>query len=328
MKINKLILLFATLFIGLASLHGQYRWDVGIASGTGNYLGDIGGDELDGRDLFFDLHLDQTKFSSHLFARYRFNNTTSVRFSLGTVFIEDTDAASTNPGRAARNAHFRNTIYEGSVRVQGVFWARPNLLPYKYRRQVSGEVYGIGGLTYFMHNPQARMTREATEGLYEAGLINKNPDSFDYDLWYDLRGYQTEGRAYSRSSFAIPLGIGAGFSWNKYWKLGVEMVWSVTFTDFLDDLSTTYPDTENLTDIEIILSRPSGLPNSPGSQRGSPDRNDAFGTLQVSISKIIKYQSDFSKQSFGKGKEETNGWTFPRGGDEPRIYNRKGRRRF
>jgi hypothetical protein len=309
MKINKLILLFATLFIGLASLHGQYRWDVGIASGTGNYLGDIGGDELDGRDLFFDLHLDQTKFSSHLFARYRFNNTTSVRFSLGTVFIEDTDAASTNPGRAARNAHFRNTIYEGSVRVQGVFWARPNLLPYKYRRQVSGEVYGIGGLTYFMHNPQARMTREATEGLYEAGLINKNPDSFDYDLWYDLRGYQTEGRAYSRSSFAIPLGIGAGFTLNKYWRLGLEMVWSVTFTDFLDDLSTTYADTENLTDIEIILSRPSGLPNSPGSQRGSPDRNDAFGTLQVSISKMIKYQSDFSKRSYGKSKKKKRGWT-------------------
>ena len=280
-------------------MHGQYRWDVGIASGTGNYLGDIGGGELPGRDLFFDLHLDQTKFSSHLFARYLFNDITSVRVSFGTVFIKDTDAASTNPGRVARNAHFRNTIYEGSVRVQGVIWARPNILPYKFRRHVSGEVYGIAGLTYFMHNPQARITREAAEYNYEVGLISTDPDSFNYDLWYDLRKYQTEGVAYSKSSIAIPLGIGAGFTMNKNWILAFEMVWSVTFTDYLDDLSTTYADTENLNDIGIVLSRPSGLSNSSGSKRGNPGRNDAFGTLQVSISKIIKYQSGFSRRSYG-----------------------------
>ncbi|MDA9835705.1 hypothetical protein N9C00_01990 [Flavobacteriales bacterium] len=295
MKIKKLFFLFAPLFIGLASLHGQTRWDVGVSSGTGNYLGEIGGKELPGRDLFFDLHLDQSKFSSHLFARYRFNNITSVRVSFGTVFIKDTDAASTNPGRVARNAHFRNTIYEGTVRVQGVFWARPNLLPYKFRRRVSGEVYGIAGFTLFKHNPQARLTRTAAESHYESGLITTNPDSYDYDLWYNLRKYQTGGVAYSQLSIAIPMGIGAGVTLNNDWRFAFEMVWSVTFTDFLDDLSTTYTDTENLNDIGIILSRPSGLPYSSGSQRGNPGRNDAYGTLQVSVSKTIKYRSAYSK---------------------------------
>ena len=293
------MLLFTTIFIGVASMHGQYRWDVGIASGTGNYLGDIGGEELPGRDLFFDLHLDQTKFSSHLFARYRFNDIISVRVSFGTVFIKDTDAASTNPGRVARNAHFRNTIYEGSVRVQGILWARPNLLPYKFRRRVSGEVYGIAGGSLFNHNPQARLTRKAAESHYEAGLITTNPDSFDYNLWYDLRKYQTGGVAYSQLSIAIPLGIGAGVTLNNDWRFACEMVWSVTFTDFLDDLSGPYADTDNLNDIGIVLSRPSGLSNLSGSKRGNPGRNDAFGTLQVSISKIIKYQSGFSKRSYG-----------------------------
>ena len=58
MTLKKLILLFATLFIGLTSMFGQYRWDVGIATGTGNYLGDIGGEELTRRDLFFDMHVE------------------------------------------------------------------------------------------------------------------------------------------------------------------------------------------------------------------------------------------------------------------------------
>lgn len=311
MKFNKLLLLFVSLFMGLASLIGQNRWDLGISSGTGNYLGDIGGKELPGRDLFFDLHLDQTKFSSHLFARYRFNHITSVRVSFGAICIKDTDVASgTNSGRFARNAHFRNTLYEGSVRVQGILWARPNLLPYKFRRRVSGEIYGIAGGSLFNHNPQARLTRKAAESHYETGLITTNPDSFDYNLWYDLRKYQTGGIAYSQLSIAIPLGIGAGVTLNNDWRFAFEMVWSVTFTDFLDDLSGPYADTNNLNDIGVILSRPSGLSHSSGSQRGNPGRNDAYGTLQASISKIIKYQSAYSKASYGKRKNKQRGSTF------------------
>ena len=106
MTLKKLILLFATLFIGLTSMFGQYRWDVGIATGTGNYLGDIGGAELTRRDLFFDMHVDQTKLSSHLFARYRFNNILSIRGSFGTDFLGDSDASSIQRDRVARNAHF------------------------------------------------------------------------------------------------------------------------------------------------------------------------------------------------------------------------------
>ena len=161
MSVNKLIVLFAGLLIGGTSLHGQYRWDVGIAAGTGHYLGDIGGEELTRRDLIFDLHVDQTKFSSHLFARYRFNNIISVKGSFGTVFLEDNDDATINKDRVARNAHFRNRIYESTFRVEGIVWSRPNMLPYKFRRNVRGELYGIAGLTYFRHNPQARITREA-----------------------------------------------------------------------------------------------------------------------------------------------------------------------
>jgi len=347
MTISRLFL-FITLFIGGASLHGQYRWDVGIAAGTGNYLGDIGGEELTRRDLIFDLHIDQTKFSSHAFARYRFNNIISIKGSFGAIFVEDEDAASINVDRVARNAHFRNRIYEGSVRVQGIFWARPNMLPYQFRRNVAGEFYGIAGLSYFRHNPQARLSREAADYQFNEGLISTDPNSLDYDMWYDLRDYATEGVAYSKSSIAIPMGIGAGFTINKNWRFAIEVVWSMTFTDYIDDVSTTYADTETLDDIGRVLSSPTHLEliNILGisdpevyiqnhqysdaflSPRGNSGRNDAFGTMQVSVSKIIKHQSGFSKRNYGLKKKKKSGWTAPRRGNKPRGYNRRGRARF
>ena len=348
MTLKKLILLLGTLFIGLTSLFGQYRWDLGIATGTGNYLGDIGGEELTRRDLFFDMHVDQTKLSSHLFARYRLNNILSIRGSFGTVFLGDNDVSSIQRDRVARNAHFRNTIYETSVQVQGVMWARPNLLPYRFRRHVSGELYGVAGLTFFTHNPQARITREAAEYQYSEGLISTDPASFDYDMWYDLRGYVTEGVAYSKSSISIPMGVGAAFTLNKNLRLAIEIVWSLTFTDYLDDVSSTYADTQNLSDIGRVLSSPTNLDliNTLGesnpesyiqnhqysdsfvSPRGNPGRNDAYGVMQVSLSKIIKTKSSFSRSHYGKYKRKQRGWKAPRRNYKARGYNKRGRARF
>ena len=341
------IIVFA-LTLGSKNVSAQYRWDVGFSAGTGNYLGDLGGEELTRRDLIFDLHVDQTRFSVNSFARYRLNSIISVKGSFGVVSIEDSDDASINRDRVARNAHFRNKLYESSVRVHGIFWHRPNMLPYQFRRSVGGEFYGIAGISYFSHNPQARLSRQAAEYQYNAGLISTHPDSFDYDMWYDLRGHATEGVAYSKGSIAIPMGIGAGFSINNNWRLSVEMIWAVTFTDYLDDVSTTYADPSTLNDIGRVLSSPTHIElidllgvSDPEvyiqnhqyseyfvSPRGNSSRNDAFGTLQVSISKIIKHQSNFSKRNYGPKKKKNRGWTIRRRGSKPRGYNKRGRARF
>ena len=343
---------YSTIFITCVALlssalnvHSQYRWDMGATLGTGNYLGDIGGEELTRRDLIFDLHVDKTKFSTGAFVRHRFSNVVSVKGSFGVVFIEDADAASINRDRVARNAHFRNRIFETSIRAQGIFWYRPNMLPYKFRRAVSGEFYGIAGLSYIRHNPQAQISRDAVKYQYSTGLITTNPNDFDYEMWYDLRPYQTEDVAYSKGSIAIPLGLGAAFTINKSWRVALEMIWSVTFTDYLDDVSTTYANTENLDDIGRVLSSPTNLDlisimgiSEPEvyiqnhqysanyqSPRGNSSRNDAYGTLQLSVSKIIKNQSRFSHRNYGKKKKKS--WTFNRS-RKTRGYNKRGRARF
>ena len=107
--------LLAALFLSPQSAEGQYALDYGFAFGTGNYLGDIGGDALERRDFFPDLHLSQTKLSTHIFVRQRLNGALAVRAQLGTTYIEDYDNLSTNPARMTRNAHFRNFIHEFSL---------------------------------------------------------------------------------------------------------------------------------------------------------------------------------------------------------------------
>ena len=70
------------LFAPMAS--AQYNLDYGFCIGTGNYLGDIGGDKFARRDFVADLHLNQTRLSSHVFVRYRLSRVFAVRGQLGT----------------------------------------------------------------------------------------------------------------------------------------------------------------------------------------------------------------------------------------------------
>ena len=56
----------------------QYALDYGFTMGTANYLGDIGGDQLTRRDFAADLHLGQTKLSTHIFVRYRLSSAVAI----------------------------------------------------------------------------------------------------------------------------------------------------------------------------------------------------------------------------------------------------------
>jgi hypothetical protein len=47
---------------------------------------------------------------------------------------------------------------------------------------------------------------------------------------------------------AIPFGGGVKYNINKNLVVGFEIAWRKTFTDYLDDVSTTYPDLDNLRD--------------------------------------------------------------------------------
>lgn len=55
-------------------------------------------------------------------------------------------------------------------------------------------------------------------------------------------GFVTGREEYNLSQFALPFGGGIRFSLNDNLKVGMEISMRKTFTDYLDDVSTTYAD--------------------------------------------------------------------------------------
>ena len=296
----------------------QYALDYGFAIGTANYLGDIGGDQLTRQDFAADLHYGQTKLSSHVFVRYRINSMFAVKGQLGTVYLEDFDNLSTNPARMTRNAHFRNYVNELSLRGEVNLFSRPMITRYTSKLRVGVNTYAMLGVTGFVHSPQAQLNRDAAEYHFAQGNITTNPSQLNYDRWYDLREVGTEKLTYGSASLGFPLGLGASFMVNYQFRVGLEFVWNLTLTDYLDDVSYTYADPSGLDDIGLILSQPSsavvaeaaGVDNPEAflnsfrwdaayeSPRGNPDKNDTYGTLQVTVSKVVMGSSNFRRNNY------------------------------
>lgn len=296
----------------------QYALDYGFAIGTANYLGDIGGDNLTRQDFAADLHYGQTKLSTHVFARYRVSSMFAVRAQLGTVYLEDYDNLSTNAARRTRNAHFRNYVNELSLRGEINLFSQPMITRYTSKFRVGVNTYATLGVTGFVHNPQAQLDRDAAEYHYAQGNISTNPSLLNYDRWYDLRDVGTEKLTYGGASLGFPLGLGASFMVNYKLRVGIEFVWNLTLTDYLDDVSFTWADPEGLDDIGLILSNPSSAVVAEGagvdnpeawltsfehnaswdSPRGNPDRNDTYGTLQVTVSKVVMGSSNFRRNNY------------------------------
>ena len=303
-------LLFLAAVLAFFSSSAQYKWDYGLKIGASNYLGDIGGKEKTRRDFVVDMHLKTTDLCFGAFARYKFSKRLSVAGNLDYIAIHDRDEFTTNPPRRARNMNFRNRFFELGARAEITIW---------YDNDVSGrgyynpdfKMYLFGGLAGFYHNPQGQITKD---GELQYG-----------GEWYNLRKWNTEGqdKSYSAIGLAIPAGLGLYFTFEKTWRIGWEFSWRTTFTDYLDDISTTYnqPNTSDPKAVEFVNQSYQGLidqinADNPDSEfypiaiqnfeynpnvaqkRGDPTHNDSYLTTQLTVSKVIRGRSKFYKSKY------------------------------
>lgn len=131
-----------------------------------------------------------------------------------------------------------------------------------------------------------------------AGLFHFNPTTIDrYGQKQHLSGLGTEGQGMSFSDnmpyiltrFEIPFGGGIQYSINKKMALKLDFLFRKTFTDYIDDVSTTYPDgtliDKKLPIVKKLTFRGDEInPNAAypsGGQRGNPDNKDFYYTGQV-----------------------------------------------
>jgi hypothetical protein len=239
----------------------QYQ-EFGPMIGVSYYIGDIN----PSRQFF------QSKLAGGLMFRKNVNPRFSWRFNAVLGSVRGDDALSNNPFQLNRNLSFRSPIGEFAALLEF------NFLPY----EVGDDAYRFtpfifGGLAVFYQNPQA--------------LID--------GVWVPLQPLGTEGQGttaypakkpYSLTNISTPFGVGIKWHFNN--NIGFALEWGLrrTFTDYLDDVSTTYANPAALLaekgELSMLLADRSlvepGITNV-GRQRGNSKTVDWYSFALLTI---------------------------------------------
>lgn len=251
MKKLILILLVITVY---GNANAQRYAEIGLFGGGSYYLGDLN----PGKQFLL------TKPAFGAFVRHNFNERFAIRggFTYGTLKGDDL-ISNVNPDRGL---NFTSHVSDISATLELNFFdyfigsLRNHLTPYMF-----------AGASVFMFDPKASYNGTT----------------------YNLHDLNTEGRSnmYKRTQFAIPFGIGIKYSLTRF--MGVSASWTMnkSFTDYIDDVSTTYyfdASQVNGPLAEELTSDPTLLHNS-GMQRGDPTYNDWYSFFGLSISLRVNY---------------------------------------
>lgn len=287
-----------TLFLSITisySAYSQYYVDYGFSIGASNYLGEIGGGIGERRGGPADMKLDYTRWNLGGFFRYRMSNRFGVKGSLNYIRLSGDDAKTLNPARRARNLNFKNDMLELDAHLE-LYIYKVNDVGGTGRYTSDFNLYVFGGLGTFYSNPK---------GLDDSGM------------WVSLRPLKTEGVSYSPISFSIPAGLGFYYTIQRKYRLGMEVSWRTTFTDYIDDVSKKYANnydgisnktTQALLD-EINTANDTKILMTnfdAGSKRGDPTHNDSYATITANFSWAIRGRSKFyrAKSSWVLGKNK------------------------
>jgi Domain of unknown function (DUF6089) len=265
-----------------------YLYEAGISLNAMNALTDLGGTRGIGRKFVKDLNIGYTQLSGGVFFNVAYKNAVALRLegTFGKIAASDKvlegieDAAKT---RYNRNLNFRSYITEVSllaeIHPKFIFKDWP-ALDYAPSRT---SPYLLGGIGYFSFNPQTRFNNR----------------------WIDLQPLHTEGQGfaatgrpnYKLQQFNIPIGAGVKYELSPLINLRGEFLYRKTFTDYLDDLSTTYID-------KALFKDPANLPANKAAlaeilydrqivrdpistKRGTETNKDGYFTFNLKISVII-----------------------------------------
>jgi hypothetical protein len=249
-----------SLFAGLKSSNAQVFHtysEFGLFAGGASYIG-----ELNPGNPFYMI-----RPAAGVLYRYSTSPRFSWRFMFNAARLEASDANSGIAYQELRNLSFRSNVYEAGAMLEF------NFFPFE-----SGDMSYIAtpylaiGLSGFYSNPKALFNNE----------------------WVVLRSLSTEGqgsaayrerKVYSRFQPAMPFGMGVRLNIIPRLTLSAEWIMRKTFTDYIDDVSTTYADpdllvAENGAYAALLADRSVSNPgrSNVNLQRGNPSTKDWFST--------------------------------------------------
>jgi hypothetical protein len=266
-------------------------WSLGTNLGMSDLWGSVGTKSV--IDHYSNSkYFDKVAFMGGVFGRYTIHPCLSVRLMLnyGTLYATDkwnydkgknsADQSTDAYQRLARNQDAKDIIFEPGVLFE--------LDPFRFNPESRGAMkrgqpYIALGITYFHYTPYST-----------AGNTGSWVKTYDLDL---------EGQGFGAGfppkkplwQLGIPLAIGYRWDIGQHLNLGIEYMYRLTFSKYLDGVSGTYISkadfaahlsAHDATAAEVVADKEIytglGLPNAAGNTRGG-GKNESYSTIGITF---------------------------------------------
>ena len=208
----------------------KYQPEISISVGGTNFLGDLGGKPGAGQPFIKDFLYKTIRPYVGVSVGWNPENWYSITAGAGYTVVDGADSLITNKGglerwRVYRNNSFRSKIYELSV---------------------MGELRLLTLL-----DPTHSVHRFSPYLGLGAGMFHFNPQVPLDGKWLYVRPLRLEGQGfaeypyrkeYKLNQFYIPVSLGVKYYTNNRMAISLSALFRKTFTDYIDDVSTSYID--------------------------------------------------------------------------------------
>jgi hypothetical protein len=295
---RKMLLFFCSILLLQLSTNAQHvafgneklKIEAGLNFGPTFFMGDLGGNSGKGSTFIKDVNLELTKAMKGAFISVYPTDWLGFRLAAQHTYVAGKDYIINTTGRyelerKQRNLDFRSNIWEAYAAVE-IF---PTLM-FNNGNEQRLKPYGFVGIGLFHFNP-------------EGSILHANGER----SWHKLHPLRTEGQGmaeypdkkpYNLTQVNIPMGFGIKYQLTERVNIGTELLYRKTFTDYIDDVSTTYIDPSNfdkyLSAQESVIARrihdktigivTQGLTRlAAGEQRGNSSNNDAYFSTVLKV---------------------------------------------
>jgi len=277
-------------------------WSIGTNIGLADLWADVGTKSV--IDHYAnDQYWGRPHFMGGLFVRYSAHPAFAIRLgaSYGSLYASDewnkekaTSATTQSDDayqRYLRNQQIKSNIWETSL----LFEITPRRINYESRAATKRfQPYLLLGVAYFHFKPTAKyIDREGND----RGYVNL------YDLNLEANGLPNEVYSDSKPTYnlwqvAVPAGVGVRWDIGRRLALGVEWLYRLTFTDYLDNVSGKYVDptlyagihagdpgkaalAAEMQDRSWMVDR--SVTHAAGENRGNASNKDSYSTFGLTL---------------------------------------------
>lgn len=288
------------------SFGNKMKVELGLNFGPTFFLGDLGGNHGKGTKFIKDVNLELTKMMKGAFITVYPREWIGFRLAGQYTFVSGDDEVINTGGvhelwRKQRNLDFKSDMWEVYSAVE--FYPTLYLAGESDDKPVY-QPYAFIGIGFFHFNPKGSLI-----------------DQYGRKNWYALHPLRTEGQGmaeypgkkpYSLTQINIPMGGGIRRVFNDRYTASIELLYRKTFTDYIDDVSTTYIDpvyfNHYLSSEQAIIARaihdktvgiitPGVNRYEPGTQRGNSKNMDAYFSILLKFGIRLGDSNDYTRRS-------------------------------